>query len=531
MIATITDGANVSICSRVTMSVGDHWCEMNASLAAALGPHASSGTLVQMARTARLALVACSALAAGCGHRAGIADQGATVVSSSTVYLRNTFDTDPSIYVGRFIPAGVTEVDESNTMVLACSKHITHRFIDGGGVDFTEDLAVSTQVALKIGIPKVGGVAGGYDAAHLARAKYKLTGKIVAEIADPEAFAACCKSQPDQCTDRFVGEFIQGAGSLHHRQARNTNVQAQGTHLQTGIDGEGGVGRSAEWARVAEFPDPVYFAFKVNPTPYKQGAVNSCPSWVDNPPPSTAGVYVVGRSNDARSEQAARDNALENATAMAMQAAGVRHGARVPFKAESWCVTTSTVRRRALRYSARVLVYVTDEAVAVARVQDERMGAEAAASAQAAAERKQRLLEQMIAESARQQRNEATPPDEPTDRQSPSWDPTPITTVPTPTPGPSSTAGSGGDFQRIRDAVNAESFSDDKVAAVAGSVRGARLTAAEARAILDLFSFSADKIGALTHLRGVVTDAQNWQVIVDGFTYSSDRDEARRLAP
>src|SRR5690606_29069801 len=168
----------------------------------------------------------------GCG-RHGITNQPASLVSSSSVWLRNTYDTDPSIYVGRFVPPGVTELDESNTMVLACSKHITTRFIEGGDVDYTEDMHVNTQVALRIGMPVVASGSAGYEHSRTAQARYKLTGKLVAEIADPDAFAACCKAQPDQCTDRFIGEFIQGTGSLYHNASRDVDLQGEGTNPQT----------------------------------------------------------------------------------------------------------------------------------------------------------------------------------------------------------------------------------------------------------------------------------------------------------
>lgn len=440
-------------------------------------------------------------LLAVCGHKAGLAGQGANVVASSSVYLRNTFDTDPSIYVGRFIPAGVTELDESNAMVLACSKHITSRFIDGGGVDYSEDLKVSTQVALKVGLPTVASASGSYDAAQTARAKYKLTGKIVAEIADPEAFAACCKGQPDQCSDRFIGEFIQGTGALLHETARSTEVKADGTVAQAaGVNAEAGVGRSAEWQRIAEFPDPVYFAFKVNPTPYTQAAVNTCPSWVDNPPAAAGGVYVVGRSDNARSEQSARSGAMNNATMMAMRAAGISYGVMIPVRAESWCVTTSTARRGALRYSARVLTFVTDQALAEAKVEARQLAEREEAAERAAAAERDRP-------------GRTTGPIAPTQ-----GDPAPTQAAAT-------------DLQRILAAVQAESFGSDKLAALALSARGARLTAAEGRQILDLFSFSGEKLEALQQLRPIIQDPQNWEQLVNGFTHASDRDEARKLAP
>jgi hypothetical protein len=448
--------------------------------------------------------------------RNNIADQGASVVSSKSVHLRNTFDTDPGTYIGRFVPAGVTDLDESNTLILACSKHIQPRFIDGGGVAFAETVNVSTQVAARIGIPVIADASASHDASRTARAEYVLTGKLVAEIPDPEAFAACCKAQPDQCTDRYIGEFIQGTGSLLHQAANSTKVEASGTNPQTGVSGGGGLDRSAEWQRVAEFQNPVYFAFKVSPTAYTQGAVDTCPAWANQVPQAEGGVYVVGRGDNARNEQRARNDALQHANAQAMQAAGLAWhslaGAPIPIRAEQWCVTPTRVRR-STRYSARVLAFVSNDSIAEAKK---------TAEANAAAQREQ---ERLAAE--REQARLAAERD--AAAKQPTTAPPPGPTEPAPPPG--TPAAGPGDVDRIVAAVEAESFADGKLSALEFSARGARITAAEARRVIDLFTYSGDKLKALTTLRGAITDPANWNQVVDAFTHSSDRDAARKLAP
>jgi hypothetical protein len=473
-----------------------------------------------------ISLVALTLLA-GCG-RNNIGNQTASLVSSSSVWLRNTYDTDPSVYVGRFVPPGVTELDESNAMVLACSKHITTRFIDGGGVDYTEDLHVSTQVAVKIGMPVVASGSAGYEHSRTAQARYKLTGKLVAEIADPDAFAACCKAQPDQCTDRFIGEFIQGTGSLYHNAAREVDLEGKGTNPSNGMSGEGGISRTAEWQRAAEFANPVYFAFKVNPTPYTQAAVDTCPSWVDSPPASDGGVYVVGSADNLRSESAARDNALRDAGGQATRTVGVN----VPVRAESWCVTTSKKRERSKpRYGARVLGFVSNEAVAHAREQA-RLAAEQAAEqeqARLAAQQEQaRLAAEMLA--AEREKAERDAANNPTPTETPTDDDTTDTSEPS---DPSGTPPAGGsrDIDQILAAVQAEGMSEDKLSALGFSVKGASLTAAEARRVLDEFGMSEDKLEALRLMRSAITDPQNWQVVVEAFSFSDDREAARQLAP
>src|SRR5690606_39320265 len=77
--------------------------------------------------------------------------------------------------------------DWSSDVCSSDLKHISARFIDGGGVSFSENLSVSTQVAARIGIPVIADASASHSSSRTARAEYRLTGKIVAEIADPEA--------------------------------------------------------------------------------------------------------------------------------------------------------------------------------------------------------------------------------------------------------------------------------------------------------------------------------------------------------
>ena len=49
-------------------------------------------------------------LLTGCPKNPG--PQAPSMAPSSNVYLRNSFDTDPSGYIGRFLPAGLTDLDD-----------------------------------------------------------------------------------------------------------------------------------------------------------------------------------------------------------------------------------------------------------------------------------------------------------------------------------------------------------------------------------------------------------------------------------
>lgn len=484
----------------------------------------------------------------GCGAKNGIDAAPASVVSSSSVWLRNSFDTDPSAYIGRFIPAGISDLDESNAMTLACSKHIGSRFVDGGGVSWTENLNVSSAVGARLGIPLVASASGSHSSSRTAKAQYTMTGKMVAVIADPDAFAACCKSQPDQCSDRYIGEFIQGSGAILHEAARSTQLSGSGTNPSSGISGSGEVGSTASWQRAAEFPQPVYFAFKVSPTPYAQGAVDTCPSWVDNPPVVDGGVYVVGHGDNAKTEQEARNQAMGNANGLAMQSAGLSGGALggapIPLRAESWCVNPIVSDRGQTRYAARVLGFVSHADIAAAKVQAETLAAAAREQARLDAERKAAQLaaaqeearlaalrEEARLAAEREAALRAPPPTVVTPADQPPIAPAPQTQAPPPPMAPPAGPPVGNGLERIVASIEAQSFSSDKLEALRQSSVGARVSAAEAVRVISLFAFSADQLEALQILRPLLIDPQNWSLIVDSFTFSSDKEAARALAP
>jgi hypothetical protein len=377
-------------------------------------------------------------------------------------------------------------------MPLACSQHFTWRFIDGGGVQVTEELQVSSAVAARLGIPLVAQASVDHSAARTARVAYTLTGKMVAEVPDPDALAACCKAQPDQCSDRYVSEFVQGTGEVLHATESATAVGGSAT--TTSASGDAAVAHDQRLTRATAFPNPVYFAFKITPTPYTQAAVDTCPEWVDTPPTADGGIFVVGTGAAAKTETAARNKALTHATTTAIRTAGLTaeafDGGPPALRADAWCVTPLSTDK-GVRYEAKVLAFLSDAAIA-----DVRARAAAAQEAEAAA----------------------------------AVDGPPTTAMPAATPVVSRPTG-GTDLARIRAAVEAESFSAQQLAALAASSQGARLSCDDVTELLELFSFSADQLAALQTLRPTVTDPARWETIVAAFTFSGDQDAARALAP
>jgi hypothetical protein len=235
---------------------------------------------------------------------------GPTVVAPQNLFLRNAFDTDPSIYLGRFVPGDELSIDESSAMQLVCSPHIEYRKVSGGGVIYDEMFNASTEAALRVGVPLVANATIGASASQIVRVRYELTEKLVGDIKDPAAFEACCKQAPDQCTDRFIGEFISGKGAVFYASGHSAGVKGSGV-TPSGVSGDIDFKNGVAWQRSVEFPNPVYFAFKTTRNQWSgEGVAGGCGPWTQAPPRSSQGRYFVGVSMPMPTEAEARDGAL-----------------------------------------------------------------------------------------------------------------------------------------------------------------------------------------------------------------------------
>ena len=262
------------------------------------------------------------------------------------VYLRNSFDTDPSGYLGRFLPQDQDDLDESSGMTLACSVHLSWRFVKGGNVKTTEVFRASSGVQARLGVPAIAEVESSAGQQQVARVAYTLTGKMVSRIEDPAAFAACCKAQPDQCTDRMVGEFLQGTGEVYLEAEDRRSRSARATTDEANADSIGGslvVDRGVTWKRAVVFPEPVYFAFKATPTPYAQQPVRTCSEWTEQHAEPDQGLVLRATSGPAWSEQAARHKARKALTQQVERATGLAAEATMKdtvlgVQELDWCV-------------------------------------------------------------------------------------------------------------------------------------------------------------------------------------------------
>lgn len=240
----------------------------------------------------------------------------------SNVFIRNSLDADPSSYLGRFVKAGITgsAVDEASTFQSQCSSFVKAKIVDGGDVMQDEFFNVSSSVSASLGLSKL--LNFGIDTANdkVVRVKYTLKKKMMSEIPDYAGFEACCKRAPDQCSDRFIGEFLMGVGAVYFGASSSKNAEAgikQGLPipgLNADVFPEIEFGSATSWYRGTTFANPVYFAFKLYDNKDTGAAVASgCGDWVNAPPKSSQGLYFVGISPQSDSEATARTLALNNA--------------------------------------------------------------------------------------------------------------------------------------------------------------------------------------------------------------------------
>nr|PJZ92183.1 hypothetical protein CH379_14575 [Leptospira ellisii] len=86
-----------------------------------------------------------------------------------------------------------------------------------------------------------------------------------------------------------------------------------------------------------------------------------------------------------------------------------------------------------------------------------------------------------------------------------------------------------GSFNQLKDRIEREGFSDSKFSVIRSAAPRNTFTSDQVAEVMDLFSFSADKIKALSALRTRIEDPQNSYVIVERFNYDKDKKDAAGL--
>lgn len=241
-------------------------------------------------------------------------------------FVRLEFDDDPSVYVGRFVKPGEPEITESSAMELACSKHITPKVVNVSSPTKEEYFTAASSVAANLSIPPAFSAGTAGDRSVTLLVSYTTTRKMQYEITDAEAFEACCLAGPNQCTDKFIGEFIMGTGQVYYSLGSEAEASAQGLSVTNAGDVKVKDGRY--WRSAYTFSSPTYFLFRTSenihvPPSMPSGRCDDpAVTWDDTLPTSTTGQYFVGVSQVMDSETAARDNALLKGKETAVRWAG-----------------------------------------------------------------------------------------------------------------------------------------------------------------------------------------------------------------
>lgn len=315
-----------------------------------------------------------------------------------SVYVRASFDDDPSPYIGRFLPTGIStdQIDENAAAQTRCSKFISYKELKAGGT-FDEVINASTGVAASLGVAAVGNISASAGSKAGVRVTYKLTKKMRAEIKDPDGLDRCCKAAVDQCSDLMIGEFLGGTGEVYQFAGSESGVKAAGRQgLNSGdFDFKSGIA----WKRASTF-DGIYFAFRTQAARLG-GSAKARPddcSWANSVPTSLDGTYFVGMSQPAMSEAQARDYAQRNGRAAVVRYLGefiqtstgstssavqgflkdeskvstVAKGLARKVKAEKFCPAERQETPDGLMYVAKVLMFFpkAEEKIAAERTLD-----------------------------------------------------------------------------------------------------------------------------------------------------------------
>lgn len=199
----------------------------------------------------------------------GEARPASPLLAPSDRFLRAFYDTDPSDFLGRFVDDNAVEVDETMMQQRLCSQYITSHVIDAGDVSFDELFRATPNAALSAGLQNLLRLGVRISAINAIRVRYTLHKKMVASIADPAAYDACCKAALDPCTRRYVSAYLMGSGAtyiLTNMSTRRNIVPTFLPDISTGsINLPGQIVEDGRvWHRGVFFPKPVYFAFQLS---------------------------------------------------------------------------------------------------------------------------------------------------------------------------------------------------------------------------------------------------------------------------
>ena len=224
---------------------------------------------------------------------------------NSNFYLRTSFDKDPSMYLGRFILDGSETIDETAARKSQCTELISIRYIDAGNVLYDEVMKADVSLGAQLKIPGVDSISVGANQNYGVRTTYTLNKKMVADIEDPYAFEKCCRESETNCTSRYIGEFLEGSGSLWSAHSQFVGVKFL-DKLQKKLPVDVEAHGEYNWVKSRVFDENIYFAYKITELPKFD-----CNALIDKPPKSSDGLYFGGLSDPMKSERHAKEKAMD----------------------------------------------------------------------------------------------------------------------------------------------------------------------------------------------------------------------------
>jgi hypothetical protein len=94
---------------------------------------------------------------------------------------------------------------------------------------------------------------------------------------------------------------------------------------------------------------------------------------------------------------------------------------------------------------------------------------------------------------------------------------------------PSTQALSEGDFERLKSAIEAESFSKQKLDVLRTAARASWFTVHQVGELVDLFSFGNDKVESVAAVAGRIVDRGSAFELYEHFTFSSDKEKVKAV--
>ncbi len=308
---------------------------------------------------------------------------GSSVIRPTrSIHLRAAFDSDPSAYVGRFVPDKIdTEaIDETAAAQTRCSEFIGYKVVDANQ-EMDEVLDASQSAAASIGVKGILGAHASAGSHAAARVKYTLKKRMQAIVKDPAALAQCCQAEKSACAVKIIGEFLMGSGEVY--EAAGSEKEAGASNVVKSVTGTIDYKDNVAWRRVNNFND-TYFAFLTTPVQLAAApAPDASCSWCENIPTSLDGSFFCGVSPDAPSESMARDFAMRNAreqvvkflgelltTASKTEASLIQgyladnqvttaaaQGVASEVKDRTWCAPAESSTPDGKRYKSKVLAF------------------------------------------------------------------------------------------------------------------------------------------------------------------------------